>query len=58
MDAFSKIKDLFENTPQIPNPKAARCILSSCPPYHTQKSKIQYQSNFKMHQILPFSKKE
>lgn len=40
MDTFSKIKDLFENTPQIPNPKAARCILSSCSPYHIQKSKI------------------
>lgn len=58
MDAFSKIKDLFENTPQAPNPNTTRCIFSSCPPYHIQKSKIQYQSNFKIHQILPLSKKE
>ena len=58
MDAFSKIKDLFENTPQSLNPNATRCVFSCCPPYHIQKSKIQYQSNFKIHQILPLSKKE
>lgn len=58
MDAFSKIKELFENTQIIINKDESRCKFSSCSPYQIQKYKIQYQSNYLIHQIIPLSKKE
>ena len=58
MDAFAKIKELFENTQLVITNKEMRCNNSSCSPYHIQKSKIQYQSNYTIHQIFSPSKKE
>ena len=58
MNAFAKIKELFENTQLAITNKEMRYNNSSCSPYQISKYKIQYQSNYTIHQILSPSKKE
>ena len=58
MDAFAKIKELFENTQLTITNKEMKCNNSSCSPYQISKFKIQYLSKYTIHQILSPSKKE
>ena len=58
MDAFAKIKELFENTQLEITNTQIRCKNPSCSPYQINKYKIQYQSHYAIHQILSPSKKE